>query len=30
GMDEERRERVLGVFRRAVELERAFFDMAIS
>jgi thiaminase/transcriptional activator TenA len=27
-MDEGRREEVLGVFRRAVELERAFFDMA--
>ncbi|NUR91869.1 MAG: TenA family protein [Nonomuraea sp.] len=30
GMDERRRERVLAVFRRAVELERAFFDMAAS
>ncbi|MFC4006743.1 TenA family protein [Nonomuraea purpurea] len=28
GLDEERRQEVLGVFRRAVELERAFFDMA--
>ncbi|MEV1173197.1 TenA family protein [Nonomuraea sp. NPDC049784] len=27
-LDEERRTQVLGVFRRAVELERAFFDMA--
>ncbi|MEO3868946.1 TenA family protein [Nonomuraea sp. B12E4] len=26
--DEERRQEVLGVFRRAVELERSFFDMA--
>lgn len=28
GLDEARRQEVLGVFRRAVELERAFFDMA--
>nr|SBO99294.1 Thiaminase II [Nonomuraea gerenzanensis] len=28
GLGEERRQEVLGVFRRAVELERAFFDMA--
>ncbi|MGN9841729.1 TenA family protein [Nonomuraea sp. H19] len=28
GLDERRRQEVLGVFRRAVELERAFFDMA--
>ncbi|AQZ60123.1 Thiaminase II [[Actinomadura] parvosata subsp. kistnae] len=28
GLGEERRREVLGVFRRAVELERAFFDMA--
>ncbi|TYB68370.1 TenA family transcriptional regulator [Nonomuraea sp. PA05] len=28
GMGEERRQEVLNVFRRAVELERAFFDMA--
>lgn len=28
GLDERGRERVLGVFRRAVELERRFFDMA--
>ncbi|MEV5897651.1 TenA family protein [Nonomuraea fuscirosea] len=28
GLAEERRQEVLGVFRRAVELERAFFDMA--
>ncbi|MEU6710106.1 TenA family protein [Nonomuraea sp. NPDC046802] len=28
GLDEERRQEVLRVFRRAVELERAFFDMA--
>ncbi|GAA2203785.1 hypothetical protein GCM10009850_000130 [Nonomuraea monospora] len=28
GMSEERRQEVLDVFRRAVELERAFFDMA--
>ncbi|MFI7699037.1 TenA family protein [Nonomuraea sp. NPDC049480] len=28
GLDEARRHEVLGVFRRAVELERAFFDMA--
>ncbi|TDD39651.1 TenA family transcriptional regulator [Nonomuraea terrae] len=27
-LSEERRQEVLGVFRRAVELERAFFDMA--
>ncbi|SEG39466.1 thiaminase (transcriptional activator TenA) [Nonomuraea solani] len=30
GLDEERRQEVLGVFRRAVELERAFFDMAVG
>ncbi|WP_188187128.1 TenA family protein [Nonomuraea sp. SYSU D8015] len=30
GLDEARRQEVLSVFRRAVELERAFFDMALG